>query len=113
MAGAATPTGPAEAVQALRDDGYDDSIELTADGIWCAGCNQVHTPSGMVQQRIFRFEGASNPDDMAIVVGLRCTICGRTGVVVSAFGPNADPRLFALLNQIPMNVSAHDPKEQQ
>ena len=57
----------------------------------------------------YRFEGASDPDDMSIVVGLRCRICGRTGVVVSAFGPDADPRLFDILNQIPIELSAHDP----
>jgi hypothetical protein len=104
-----TPNGPAEAIALLRADGYDDSIVVSVDGIWCAGCNQFHSVTGVIQERIYRFEGASNPDDMAIVVGLRCTICGRTGVVVSAFGPDADPRLFDLLNQIPITPAAHDP----
>lgn len=104
-----SPSGPAEAVALLRDEGFGDSIEVSVDGIWCAGCHQVHLPSGIVQQRIFRFEGASNPDDMSIVVGLRCLVCGRTGVVVSAFGPDADPRLFDILNQIPSDLGAHDP----
>jgi hypothetical protein len=103
------PSGAAEAVQVLRADGYGDSIEVSVDGIWCSGCQQTHSVTGVVQERIFRFEGASNPDDMSIVVGLRCTICGRTGVVVSAYGPDADPRLFDILNQIPISLEAHDP----
>jgi len=106
---ATSPNGPAEAVRLLRDEGFGDSIEISADGIWCSGCNRMHPPTGIVQQRIFRFEGASNPEDMSIVVGLRCSVCGRTGIVVSAFGPDADPRLFELLNQIPMDLAAHDP----
>jgi hypothetical protein len=106
-----SPSGVAEAVQLLRAEGYDDSIEVSAEGIWCKGCNQFHAVNGVRQDRIYRFEGASNPDDMAIVVGLRCQVCGRTGIVVSAYGPDADPRLFDLLNQIPIADGAHDPKQ--
>ena len=110
MSNAHSPNGAAEAVELLRLEGYDDTIEVSADGIWCGGCNQHHAVTGVVQERIYRFEGASNPDDMSIVVGLRCRICGRTGIVVSAFGPDADPRLFDILNQIPIELSAHDPE---
>ena len=109
MSNAHSPNGAAEAVELLRSEGYDDTIEVSADGIWCGGCNQHHAVTGVVQERIYRFEGASNPEDMSIVVGLRCRICGRTGVVVSAFGPDADPRLFDILNQIPIEPGAHDP----
>ena len=104
-----SPSGVAEAVQLLRADGYDDSIEVSAAGIWCEGCKQHHPVNGVIQERVYRFEGASNPDDMSIVVGLRCQICGRTGVVVSAYGPGADPQLFDILNQMPINLTAHDP----
>jgi hypothetical protein len=104
-----SPSGAAEAIEILRADGYGDSIEVSADGIWCHGCNQHHPVTGVVQERIYRFEGASNPDDMAIVVGLRCRICGRTGIVVSAYGPDADPRLFEILTQLPIDLAAHDP----
>ncbi len=109
MSNADTPNGAAAAIALLRSQGYDDTIEVSADGIWCGGCNQHHAVTGVVQERIYRFEGASNPEDMSIVVGLRCRICGRTGIVVSAFGPDADPRLFDILNQIPMEPGAHDP----
>lgn len=109
MSNAHAPNGVAEAVESLRSEGYDDSIEVSVEGIWCAGCNQHHAVTGVVQERIYRFEGASNPEDMSIVVGLRCRICGRKGIVVSAFGPDADPRLFEILNQIPIELSAHDP----
>jgi hypothetical protein len=33
----------------------------------------------------------SDPDDEAIVLGVRCPQCDTKAVVVSAFGPNADP----------------------
>ena len=105
----ATPTTETEAIVLLGIEGYGDSIEVSADGIWCRGCNRLHDVTGVVQERIYRFEGISNPDDMSIVVGLRCRICGRTGIVVSAYGPDAEPRLFEILNQMPIDLSAHDP----
>ena len=105
----ATPTTETEAIQLLCTEGYGDGIEVSVDGIWCRGCSRFHDVTGVVQERIYRFEGNSNPDDMSIVVGLRCQICGRTGIVVSAYGPDAEPRLFELLNQMPINLTAHDP----
>ncbi|HEY0521318.1 MAG TPA: hypothetical protein VGC84_17645 [Ilumatobacteraceae bacterium] len=105
-----SPSGAAEAVELLRAEGYDDSIEVSSAGIWCRGCNRFHPVTGVRQERIYRFEGASNPDDMSIVVGLRCQTCGRTGIVVSAYGPGADPALFDILNQIPIVDGAHDPE---
>ncbi|MEP7203843.1 MAG: hypothetical protein ABI894_14605 [Ilumatobacteraceae bacterium] len=103
------PAGPADAIELLRADGYDDSIEVSADGIWCSGCKECHDVTGVIQERIYRFEGFSNPDDTSIVVGLRCRICGGSGIVVSAYGADADPRMFEILNQIPIDVAAHDP----
>jgi hypothetical protein len=107
--GLSSPSGVAEAIAALIADGYAEGIEVTAEGIWCNGCRQHHPAAGMLQERIYRFEGPSNPDDLSIVVGVRCRSCGLTGIVVSPYGPNADPRLFDILMQIPMSRSAHDP----
>ena len=104
-----SPSGPAEAVQALRAEGYGESIEVSENGIWCKGCQRFHAVDGVVQERIYRFEGASNPDDMSIVVGLRCRTCGRSGIVVSAYGPAADPKLFDVLMQMPIGPGAADP----
>jgi hypothetical protein len=36
-----------------------------------------------------RLEGASDPDDMVMVVGLRCPVCHIAGTVVLGYGPDA------------------------
>jgi hypothetical protein len=43
--------------------------------------------------RVYRFEGPSDPDEEAVVYGLRCPLCGAGGTLVSTFGPGADPEL--------------------
>ena len=42
-------SGVAEAVEVLRAEGYGDSIEVSADGIWCEGCQQHHAVTGVIQ----------------------------------------------------------------
>jgi hypothetical protein len=34
------------------------------------------------------------------VLGVECPACGTRGIVVSAYGPQADPELLALLDRL-------------
>jgi hypothetical protein len=45
---------------------------------------------------VFRFEGVSDPGDEAIVLGVECPQCGDRGIIVSAFGVDADDQLREL-----------------
>lgn len=93
------PTTVLEAVQLLEREGYDAAITVLADGmIRCSSCSRTHVVQGALVDRVFRFEGTSDPDDEAIVFGLRCPHCGRRGILVSPFGPNADPAVFRHLH---------------
>jgi hypothetical protein len=85
-------------VQSLERDGYTARITVLPDGrLRCGSCEQVHTVDRVFVDRVFRYEGASDPDDEAIVLGVRCPDCDAKSVLVSAFGPNADPALLESL----------------
>ena len=58
---------------------------------------ETHPFETAVVDFTFRFEGPSDPGDQAIVLGVSCTAWGRKGIVVSAYGPDADPEEAALL----------------
>lgn len=89
------PATVLEAVQLLEREGYTANTTVLPDGtIRCGACTRTHAVDGALVDRVYRFEGASDPDDEAIVLGVRCPECGVQGVIVSAFGPNADPALF-------------------
>jgi hypothetical protein len=47
-----------------------------------------------------RFEGASNPDDQAVVFGLHCDGCGVRGVLVTAYGPTATAEEAAVITAL-------------
>lgn len=92
---AAIPETVLEAVQLLEREGYNGNTTVHADGtLTCGACRTTHSVDGALVDQVFRFEGMSDPDDEAIVLGMRCPECGLRGVIVSAFGPNAEPAVL-------------------
>ena len=84
-----------EAVQLLEAEGYRANFVVRPDGtLRCGVCAQTHRIDGALVDRVYRFEGVSDPDDEAIVLGVRCPNCDAKGVVVSGFGPSADPAVL-------------------
>ena len=79
-----------EEIEALRSRGYTADFSVTADGqLRCDTCGQTHHPTDAVIESTARFEGASNPDDQAVVFGLHFSGCDVRGVLVTAYGPTA------------------------
>ncbi len=93
MSDGSEPTSVLEAVESLEREGYTATIVLRADGVHCGACGTVHTFDRAEVERVYRFEGPSDPDEEAIVYGIRCEECGAGGTLVSAFGPGADPEV--------------------
>ncbi len=87
-----SPTTVTGAVNLLEAEGY------TADlGLHEGAEHAEHDANQYVIERVFRFEGASDPGDSAIVIGVFCPECDARGTVVSAYGYEADPALLARL----------------
>ena len=87
-----TPDTVTEAVALLEADGYTTNLFTKAHALQCTACGTAtHDPEHGIVDRIYRFEGSSNPDDEAIVLALRCPACGTRGVMVAGYGPSADP----------------------
>lgn len=92
-----TPDTVSEAVALLAAAGYVDELQLAADGLTLAGSWALHPIATTTVDYSFRFEGPSDPADEAIVLGVTCTEWDRKGVIVSAYGPYADPEHATLL----------------
>jgi hypothetical protein len=91
---AAVPAAPdtvTEALAILEAEGYTHSFVVRDGVVRCSVCGADHEATSAIVERIYRFEGASDPDYEDIVFGLRCPACDARGTLVSAFGPNADP----------------------
>ena len=87
------PRSVADAIDQLERDGYTGSFVLRDEGLRCTVCGEEHAAEAALVDRVYRFEGPSDPDEEAIVYGLRCPVCGAKGTLASVFGPGADPAL--------------------
>lgn len=85
--------GATTLIEALRIlDDHDFGLQLIAreDGtLECAGCG-TRTPASEFHVAGFhRLEGASDPDDMNLIVWGRCPGCDHGGTATIGYGPNA------------------------
>ncbi len=96
-----SPPSVVEEIQELRARGYIADFRVTNDGhLRCDACDHTFPPGQAVIESTARFEGASNPDDQAMVLGLRCDGCGVRGVLVTAYGPTASAEEAAVLTTL-------------
>lgn len=91
------PETVTDAVRLLQERGYRDDFTIEQAGVHCASCGEVHPARGLMITDVFRFEGPSDPGDETIVLGVACPACHDRGIVVSAFGADADDHLRALV----------------
>lgn len=74
----------------LQDEGFGASLSAVADGaLRCGECHTASPATAFHIDRVRRLEGASDPDDMQIIVAAACPSCGAHGVAVLGFGPGA------------------------
>lgn len=96
MAQTPSPDTVTDAVAFLEREGYSDEFKL-APGETLLCPNGPHPADAAVIDYVFRFEGPSDPADEAIVLGLSFPSWGGKGMVISAFGTDADPESTATL----------------
>lgn len=72
-----------KALDQLNEKGFTYDFNLHEDDI-------VKHPQDFEIVYIYRYEGDSNPDDEAIVYGIKSIKNGRKGVFVAGFSANSD-----------------------
>jgi hypothetical protein len=90
-----------EVVDRLTRLGYPDSFRAEPGGLRATGSGLLHAPEDLVVEASERFEGISDPEDMAIVLALRCRAHGCRGTYVTPYGkdmPSPDAELMARLS---------------
>ena len=77
----------------LARSGYDHDVLVDQDDGWltCAVCRARTTASDANVESLRRIEGASDPADMAAVLGMTCGSCGSRGTAIVRYGPEASP----------------------
>lgn len=94
----------AEAVEGLRRRGFTANFELLNKRFRAVDSGRTFTAAQLTIVEHHRFEGVSDPDDMAVLYAIEA-LDGTRGTIADAFGPQADPDLGAFLKNVKMHES--------
>ena len=78
-----------EAIQDLKARGYQNDFNLQAEWIECHPMNLRLKPKEFHVDEVYRFEGATNPDDSSVLFAIRSSD-GVKGILVDAYGAYSD-----------------------
>ncbi|MBL7857515.1 MAG: phosphoribosylpyrophosphate synthetase [Cyclobacteriaceae bacterium] len=78
-----------EAIQVLKNKGYDQDFNLHPEWIECPPLKLKFKPEEFHVDEVHRFEGMTNPDDSSVLYAISST-SGVKGIVVDAYGAYAE-----------------------
>jgi hypothetical protein len=93
------------AVDDLTRRGFTEDFRAVDGKLRAIRTGETITSEDLVVREYHRFEGISDPDDMAIVYGVEAKN-GLRGTVVDAFGVYSDPALGAIMARVPISHTA-------
>ena len=87
----------------LRKEGFTRDFNVVEGGLTTIQ-HEGNTPKLWRAEDVrivdfYRFEGESNPDDMAILYAIEC-VDGTKGTISNSYGPTADPDVDAFLVEV-------------
>jgi len=88
-----------EKLERLNKKGYTADFQVVGDQLLDVQDNKPYTQKDVKIVDISRFEGITNPDDMAILYVIE-TNDGKKGTISDAFGVYGDPNLGAFFNGV-------------
>ena len=91
-----------EALAGLSRRGFTADFEYTNNAFTAVDLGRSFRAEELTILEHHRFEGASDPDDMAVVYAIKSRD-GVQGVVVDAFGVYANPELGEFLHKVEIN----------
>ena len=88
-----------DTLNTLKDEGYVLDFNLKPDCVECKSTDIKLSPDDFVIDKFYRFEGASNPDDSAIVFAISSKD-GLKGTVIDAYGVYADSLTTEMIDKL-------------
>ncbi len=94
-----------EATAALAKRGYTTDFELMTEKE-CLVCHQTNTvlqPEDFQIDKVYRFEGASNPEDQSILYAISSSKFEMRGTLVNGYGISSDEQTSKLIEKLMTN----------
>ncbi|MFC3560329.1 phosphoribosylpyrophosphate synthetase [Pedobacter jamesrossensis] len=94
-------------INGLKKEGYTVDFNIDAAHLVNDQVNSVLSSDDFKIDKVFRFEGASNPDDESVLYAISSAKFGTKGVLVNGYGISSEARynqLLSKLNTHPINL---------
>lgn len=92
-----------ETINGLMKSGYALDFNSTDECIVCHQTNIILSPEEFQIDKVYRFEGASNPDDEAVIYAISSAKFGIKGILVNGYGVSADDTSSKLIEKLQTN----------
>ncbi|MDP2187205.1 MAG: cupin domain-containing protein [Sphingobacteriaceae bacterium] len=89
-----------ETINALVLLGYTHDFNVHQDSLFCHQSNSVLQPADFQIDKVYRFEGASNPDDQAILYAISASKSDFKGTLVNGYGLSSDAYTNELIEML-------------
>jgi hypothetical protein len=86
-------------LEKLAAKGFNDQYKVLDGKLHCLTSGHSFAPQDLKAVNFYRFEGVSNPDDMAILYAIE-TNDGRKGTLIDAYGYYADTQLGDFMKSV-------------
>ena len=101
-------TSVATALEGLKHRGFVANFDLVHGKLADLNTHKVYAPEQLEIVEHHRFEGVSDPDDMAVVYALESRE-GTKGVLTDAYGAYSDPAVGAMLDILRIDPAREGP----
>ena len=92
-----------ETLNALMKAGYEHDFNIQDECLVCSQTNTILSPEDFQIDKVYRFEGASNPDDQSIIYAISSGKFNLKGVLVNGYGISADEDTSKLVEKLQTN----------
>ena len=97
-----------ETINELAKAGYTLDFNAKEDCIICQKAGVTLPPEEFQVDKVYRFEGMSNPDDQAVVYAISSPGHKIKGVLVNGYGLSSDESSSRLISRLRTNHSVYD-----
>ncbi len=79
-----------ETINGLRSEGYTLDFNVQEECVVCDLSNMILSPDDFIIDKVYRFEGETNPDDQSILYAISSRNFNVKGVLVNGYGISAN-----------------------
>lgn len=89
-----------ETINGLKKDGYTLDFNVQQERIVCHQTSNVLSPEDFEIDKVYRFEGASDPEDESVLYAIYSAKFGMKGVLVNGYGISTDAATDAIIAKL-------------